>query len=619
MTRISEALANFILNAGWQIAIILSIAAVGSYFLKNAFAKHRHVLWLGTLLLSLLAPLAIMIPTSPRLAPALIKTETPVMGVGAAAETPAAGAASDDPKTFDYLLTRRRQPITTSTRWLFLLSLGYGVFVFFRMVRLFRLWRRKETLRQGIVSNPLNRDVTAIAGRCSAAFGLEPISLACTSATKVPLTLGARKPVILLPEHLCKNFEPETLTSIIAHEMAHVARRDFAVNFIVELVSLPISFHPLTYLIKRQLSRARELACDELVTQHLLAPDAYARSLVRVANATVQIPAEALGLSIFDGNILEERVMRLTKKQRRLGSRSSRAITTIALGALAVAVLLPSGFSFNVQTHAGLPLTQQSDPPAQPIAKSSNDTPQPRPVQAPDSPKAQEQAQAACAAERERALDTIPTLIAMLRDDRETELLRCWDNGRWSPALETFKHPSPGEQAALALASMGPPAFKRLANELVNSNAVARRNAAWAIGELTGMPPGARSDVVPGLIILLNDSDVWVRMAAARALGELRDERATERLIMALADSEWRLRQLAAWALSEMKDTRAVSALCRVLLSDTQADVRRMAAEALGEIKSAEALPSLKQALNDPEPRVRAKAGWAISEIEDSD
>ena len=62
-----------------------------------------------------------------------------------------------------------------------------------------------------------------------------------------------------------------------------------------------------------------------------------------------------------------------------------------------------------------------------------------------------------------------------------------------------------------------------------------------------------------------------------------------------------------------------MDALCQALLTDLQAEVRRTAAEALGEIRSTKALSSLKQALNDPEAGVRAKVGWAISELEDSD
>ena len=204
----------------------------------------------------------------------------------------------------------------------------------------------------------------------------------------------------------------------------------------------------------------------------------------------------------------------------------------------------------------------------------------------------------------------------MLGDDNKTQFVTCWDSGRWSPALQTFKHPSPGEQAAIALASFGRRALAPLINQLDSPNATVRRNAAWAIGELTAMVPGERAGAVPQLITLLSDTDEWVRMAAARALGELGDRRSLDGLIARLGDDKWRVRQVTAWALSEMKDERAVTALCNVLLSDTRAEVRRGAAEALGEIASSEALPSLKQALNDSETSVSTKAAWAISEIE---
>jgi len=94
------------------------------------------------------------------------------------------------------------------------------------------------------------------------------------------------------------------------------------------------------------------------------------------------------------------------------------------------------------------------------------------------------------------------------------------------------------------------------------------------------------------------------------------DSRALAKLVATLADDNWRVRELAVWALSEMKDARAVNALCSVLLSDARVEVRRGAAEALGEIASAQAIPTLKQALNDPDTNVSAKAAWAISEIE---
>jgi len=317
--------------------------------------------------------------------------------------------------------------------------------------------------------------------------------------------------------------------------------------------------------------------------------------------------------------------MKLTQKRRQLGLRVGRAIFIIALTALCTSALTISTFSLDLRTQTSTlslqTVTIQSaaiQSPATELKQEPNVATKSRSDKLPNSAGPQERAQAACDAGRNHAVEAIPMLVSMLGDDTKTEPLNCWNGGRWHPALEIFKQPSPGETAAIALASMGMPAFEPLTNELANGNASVRRNAAWAIGELTNMSPQKRASAVPQLVSLLSDSDDWVRMAAARALGELRDERAGERLITALSDTQWRVRELAAWALSEMKDERSVNALCNVLLTDDQAEVRRTAAEALGEIRSSEAITSLKQALNDPEPRVRTKAGWAISEIEDT-
>jgi HEAT repeat protein len=325
-------------------------------------------------------------------------------------------------------------------------------------------------------------------------------------------------------------------------------------------------------------------------------------------------------LSIFDGRILEERITRLMRSNRHVGARFARALMFAAISILCLAALGVSMFAVELQTQVHAAVTQSMltstvaavqdrVAPVPPAQGSRSDAPASRTSE-------DDRAMSACNAAKRGDVEAIPTLIAMLGDDSKTQLIRCWDTSRWSPALETFKHASPGEQAALALASFGRQAFAPLSSQLDSSNATVRRNAAWAIGELTNMPPGSRASAVPQLITLLGDSDEWVRMAAARALGEVRDSRALPKLVATLADDDWHVRELAVWALSEMKDDRAVTALCNVLLSDVRVEVRSGAAEALGEIRSADALPALKQALNDRESGVSAKAAWAISEIE---
>ncbi|MGQ0762776.1 MAG: HEAT repeat domain-containing protein [Acidobacteriota bacterium] len=635
MIRISEFLLNFVVNAAWQTALILVVASLGARFLRNAPARYRHVLWITALGFSLIAP-AVSTMRANSFNVSVRKAQSSAIHLVTSPQPQTFVIEPDESTGIERLLTRRRQTLSVTPAWLFVLSGAYLLVLVLQVVRLARMWRRKEKLRQEVSRSASIPMLETIARQCRHALDLSNAQVVCSKLIEVPATLGVMRPVIVLPERLCAELDEEALSSIVGHEMAHVARRDFLTNLLCELVCVPISFHPLTYLFKRQIRRTRELACDELVARHILKPRAYARSLVRIANTTFQRRAQALTLSIFDGNILEHRIMKLTQKQRQLGLRAGRVCMVVAILALCAVCISTSMLALDLRAYSKVSHAQQAERAAFPVSNSqaeSVSSPNQRAAlkqlldsrgsqavdsssaQSIDSPTAQELAQDACAAGLKGDVEAIPKLVSLLGDDRRIEPIKC-SYSRWSPALETFKHPSPGEQAAIALASMGRRAFPALSEQLTSSNSTVRYNAAWAIGELTAMIPGERAAAVPQLIFLLRDADKRVQMAAARTLGEVRDERAGEPLIGTLLDSDPRVRQMAAWALSELKDRRAVQELCRVLLSDAQPEVRRGAAEALGEINSSEALPSLKQALNDPETSVRAKVGWAISEIE---
>ena len=613
MLRTSEFILNFVVNSGWQIAAIVAVTFIASWLLRNGPARYRHVLWVVALVASLTIPLL----TATHVVPTWLSSISPPTEPSAVAPGQVSNSASQDDLSVDHIGTRRTTTVATTPRIALFLAFAYSFFILLRAIRLARFWQRKERLRKTATRTGLAPEVSVAADRCRALLAIQNVTVTRSSKARVPYTIGARHPLIVLPDAYCSTVDEAKLLSVIGHEMAHVARRDFLTNLFCELLCVPISFHPITYLLKREIDRTRELACDELVAGRVLAPKVYARSLLWAADVTRQYSSQAFMLSIFDGRILEERIVRLMKSNTHIGVRFARALTFAAISILCLSALSLSMFGFELQTQVRAAVTQS-------ILTATTAAAQDRvtPIPAGQQPKNEnrtppdDRAMSACNAARNGDTEAIPSLIAMLGDDSKTELVKCWDTSRWSPALETFKHSSPGEQAALALASFGRPALAPLTNQLDSSNATVRRNAAWAIGELHNMLPGERANAVPQLITLLGDSDEWVRMAAARALGELRDSRALSKLVATLSDDDWRVRELAVWALSEMKDPRAVTALCNVLLSDTRVEVRRGAAEALGEISSADALPTLKQALNDKEASVSAKAAWAISEIE---
>ncbi|MGH9971857.1 MAG: M56 family metallopeptidase [Pyrinomonadaceae bacterium] len=643
MIRISELIINFLLNAAWQIVLVALLALIFARLLRNAPARYRHGLWVAALLLCIVlpfwslfgnaqAPDRIVAQGDSTFRPSGRATSTTI-----AAPAPGVVAAADNSPQLNDLFRNRRQAVVTNGNLLVVLALGYALFVLYRISRLWRSWRRTRMLRLSVFPREIPARITAVAAKCQAALRLESAPLVCSKLAPAPVTIGGRKPLVILPDSFYQELsqEPwdETIYSVLGHEMAHIARRDFAFNLIYEFLLLPISFHPLTKFIKRQIDRTRELACDEMVTDRLLEPGAHARSLVRVARSLIVPADQAFMLGIFDADILEERIMKLTRNTRRFSARAGRLLALTSISLLCFSCLTISTFSLELRTRsesaeavnpvdslAGAPQpgdellpgkAQRTQEPGRTLRVESEP--------ALSSANPQQRAQAACDAGKRHMVDAIPRLVSMLGDDAATESLKCWGDGKWNPALDTFKQPSPGEQAAIALASMGLPAFEPLTNALSSSNSSVRRNAAWAIGELTNMFPQDRSDAVVPLISLLSDTDVWVRMAAARALGELRDERAGEPLVAALLDGESSVRQITAWALGEMKNERAVQSLCNLLVSDAQAEVRLAAAEALGEIRSPKAISSLNMALNDSEPRVRARVKWAIAEIEDSD
>ena len=112
----------------------------------------------------------------------------------------------------------------------------------------------------------------------------------------------------------------------------------------------------------------------------------------------------------------------------------------------------------------------------------------------------------------------------------------------------------------------------------------------------------------------LQDANAEVRKAAARALGELRDQRAVAPLLKTLADEDAEVRESAAQALGEIRDTTATSALIQAV-KDPNPGVRKSAILALANMRSTDALNAILAAIKDADPSVRKAAVEALPQI----
>ena len=119
---------------------------------------------------------------------------------------------------------------------------------------------------------------------------------------------------------------------------------------------------------------------------------------------------------------------------------------------------------------------------------------------------------------------------------------------------------------------------------------------------------------VMGLIKALGYQKDWqTGLAAASALGELKDGRAVEPLVAVLKDGYYLQRETAARALGEIGDARAVAPLVAVL-GDDYSTVRGAASQALVRI-GAHAVEPLVAALKDSDSDVRVAAAQGLAGI----
>ena len=147
----------------------------------------------------------------------------------------------------------------------------------------------------------------------------EQVKLKCTPQilislkNDVPMVIGWIKPVVLIPVTMLSGLTPAQLDMLILHELAHIRRHDYLVNFIQTLVEIFLFFHPGVRWVSKQMRNEREYCSDDIAVQHCGNPVAYAHTLADTASIcnshrNHSIPAMAMAAS---GGDLKQRVIRL--------------------------------------------------------------------------------------------------------------------------------------------------------------------------------------------------------------------------------------------------------------------------------------------------------------------
>lgn len=170
-----------------------------------------------------------------------------------------------------------------------------------------------------------------------------------------PLTTGFLKPIILLPLASINHLSGAQIEAVILHELAHIKRFDYLVNFLLLFIEITLFFNPFALLLAKHLKNERENCCDDWVLQFDYNPLVYAKALLSIAAFKGTSPVFSLKAG-ENNNLLLARVKRILQPTN--ASKLKLRYQLWAIVALAGFIAV-AGIVANLPINPSNPLSQQ--------------------------------------------------------------------------------------------------------------------------------------------------------------------------------------------------------------------------------------------------------------------
>jgi beta-lactamase regulating signal transducer with metallopeptidase domain len=105
-----------------------------------------------------------------------------------------------------------------------------------------------------------------------------------------PASVGLFRPIIIVPHDFGERYTADEQALVLAHERAHIARRDAWANLLQAAFQCVFWFHPLVHVAATRFRRDQELSCDALVmAQHPHQRRTYAEALLKAHVTTIPL------------------------------------------------------------------------------------------------------------------------------------------------------------------------------------------------------------------------------------------------------------------------------------------------------------------------------------------
>ena len=327
----------------WQGAVIALLAALALRLFRSSRPHVRYVLACAALGAMLAAPVvtAFVLTGGPRvpIAESIHVLRSPQGSVlGVAFTTPwsaaAGGSGGARPAVTEVKLPA---PIDTGTLFSVLVTLWMtGVVIL--MVRLTAgCWRIRQLQAMARLEQPSRWQSLAedIAPRLGLA---RPFSVIESARVATPTVIGWLRPIVLLPIAAMAGLSPRQVEAILAHELAHIRRHDFVVNFLQTLAETALFYHPAVWWISARIRTEREHCCDDVAVAISGDATEYAAALAELATWSLSHPALAMAATRGPLVARVRRLLRLPDSERK-PRRTTLAValvltTVVAIGAI---------------------------------------------------------------------------------------------------------------------------------------------------------------------------------------------------------------------------------------------------------------------------------------------
>lgn len=333
-----RALGFTLVHSLWQAVLIAVVAAI--FFKKTASADGRYRLGLGALLAvfaSAVATFFYYFEIENGSAAGAVGTKILHLHGNAVTLAPGISPAFSEPTFFE-----------KTANWFeanhaFIVGIWLIGAVFF-LVKLLGGWWFANRMKTRQVRPILADYAEILADLLKKMPNPRPVKLFESALAAVPMTLGWLQPVILLPIGLVNHLTIEEVEFVLAHELAHIVRRDWIFNLGQAFIEAVFYFNPAVWWLSARIREERENVADDLALRITEGSAiGYAKALVRVQEAAFGQfqPALALAFSTKKGPNLLGRVQRIIFQQPQSNNASmEKMIATGLIIALAAGLSL---------------------------------------------------------------------------------------------------------------------------------------------------------------------------------------------------------------------------------------------------------------------------------------